>query len=91
MPISSVSQASHFVVVLARAFLMCALSSIAAMPAAIAGALTLNGPRMRLIASTTCAGPYIQPRRSAASPWIFEKVRVITTFSLVATSSMPAS
>ncbi len=38
-----------------------------------------------------CAGPYIQPSRSAASPWIFEKVRLITTFSVVATSSMPAS
>ena len=37
-------------------------------PAVIAGVLTLNGPRMRLIASTTCAGPYIQPSRSAASP-----------------------
>ena len=90
MPISSVSQASHRVLC-SRERSWCAVSSIAAMPAAIAGALTLNGPRMRLIASTTCAGPYIQPRRSAASPWIFENVRVITTFSLVATSSMPAS
>ena len=45
-----------------------AASRIAAMPAAIAGALTLNGPRMRLMASTTCAGPYIQPSRTAASP-----------------------
>ena len=43
------------------------------------------------MASITCAGPYIQPSRSAARPWIFENVRVITTFSLVATSSMPAS
>ena len=34
----------------------------------IAGALTLNGPRMRLTASTTCAGPYSQPSRSAANP-----------------------
>ncbi len=30
--------------------------------------LTLNGPRMRLTASTMCAGPNIQPSRSAASP-----------------------
>ncbi len=30
---------------------------------------------MRLTASTTCAGPNIQPSRSAASPWIFENVR----------------
>ena len=33
------------------------VSSIAAMPDAIAGWLTLKGPRMRLIASTMCAGP----------------------------------
>ena len=67
LPISSVSQASHFVLC-ARERSTCAASRIAAMPAAIAGALTLNGPRMRLIASTIGAGPYIQPSRSAASP-----------------------
>ena len=33
----------------------------------------------------------IQPMRSAARPWIFEKVCVITVFSVVATSSMPSS
>src|SRR4029079_10915087 len=67
LPISSVSHASQRVLC-ARDFSTCAVSRIAAIPAAIAGPLTLNGPRMRLIASTTCAGPYIQPSRSAASP-----------------------
>ena len=52
--------------------------AMAAAPASIAAPLTLNGPRMRLIASTMCAGPTIQPSRRAARPWIFENVRVIT-------------
>ena len=67
LPISSISQPSQRVLC-SRARSTCAVSRMAAMPAAIAGALTLNGPRMRLIASTTGAGPYIQPSRSAASP-----------------------
>ena len=50
------------------------------MPASIAAALTLNGPRTRLMASTICAGAYIQPMRTPPSPWILEKVRVMTTF-----------
>ena len=90
LPISIVSQSSHLVLC-SRERCWCAVSSIAAMPAAMAEALTLNGPRMRLIASITCAGPYIQPSRTAARPWIFENVRHITTFSLVATISMPDS
>ena len=90
LPISSVSQGSQRALCV-REYSMCAASRMAAMPAAIAGALTLNGPRMRLMASMMCAGPYIQPSRSAASPWILEKVRHITTFSEVATSSMPDS
>ena len=36
--------------------------------ASIAGDETLNGPRMRLTASTIWAGPNIQPTRSAARP-----------------------
>ncbi len=57
---------------------------------ACAGVETLNGPRIRLTASTMLAGPNIQPIRSAARPWILEKVCVITVFSVVATSSMPS-
>ena len=41
---------------------------IRATPAFIAGTDTLKGPRMRFTTSQTCAGAYIQPRRSAASP-----------------------
>ena len=43
-------------------------SAIAATPAAIDGALTLNGPRMRLSASTTCAGAVepAEPQRREA-------------------------
>ena len=37
------------------------------MPATCAGVPTLNGPRSRLSTSTTAAGPYSQPSRSAAS------------------------
>ena len=69
----------------------CAVSSIAATAARIAGVETLKGPRMRFTASTMWAGPNIQPIRSAASPWIFEKVWVITVLSVVATSSIPIS
>src|SRR6266481_6090145 len=54
--ISTSSHARHFSLC-ARDVSRCALSCSAAMPAAIAGALTLNGPRMRWMASTTCAGP----------------------------------
>jgi hypothetical protein len=90
LPISSVSHGSQRALC-ARETSKCAVSSIEAMPASIAGVLTLKGPRMRLTASTTGAGAYIQPRGSAASAWILEKVRVITTLSLVATSSMPDS
>ena len=64
---------------------------IATAAASIAGVETLKGPRIRLTASTIWAGPNIQPIRSAASPWIFEKVWVITVLSVVATSSMPSS
>src|SRR5260370_19716547 len=63
----------------------------AATAASIAGVETLNGPRIRLTASTICAGPNIQPIRNAASPWILEKVWVMTVLSVVATSSMPSS
>jgi hypothetical protein len=45
---------------------------------------------MRLTASTTWAGPYIQPIRNAARP-IFENVRTMTTFSARFTSSIPTS
>ena len=64
----SVSQASHFVVVRdARLDDAPRPRSRRRRPRS-RGALTLNGPRMRLSASTTCAGPYIQPRRSAGEP-----------------------
>jgi hypothetical protein len=46
----------------------CAVSSIAATAASIAGVETLNGPRIRLTASMMLAGPNIQPIRRAASP-----------------------
>ena len=62
------------------------MSSIAATAASIAGVDTLKGPRIRFTASTICAGPNIQPIRSAASPWILEKVWVMTVFSVVATT-----
>ena len=60
------------------------------MPASIAVALTLNGPRTRLTASTIASGPYIQPMRAPPSPSL-EKVRVITTLALEPASSIPAS
>ncbi len=65
------------------------MSSIAATAASIAGVDTLKGPRIRLTASMIWAQANIQPTRSAASPWIFEKVWVTTVFSVVDTSSMP--
>ena len=46
-----------FLVVLRASARHAPTSAIAATPAAIDGAFTLNGPRMRLSASTTCAGP----------------------------------
>src|SRR2546423_736416 len=55
LPISSVSHASHFSLCW-RERSTCATSLIAATPAAIAAAFTLNGPRMRLSAPITCAG-----------------------------------
>src|SRR5262245_6318767 len=67
LPISSVNQASQRVLC-ARERSTWVVSLIAAMPAAMAGPFTLNGPRIRWTESTTCAGPYIQPRRNAASP-----------------------
>ena len=45
-----------------------ATSPIAAVAAACAAPLTLNGPRMRWRTSRTWAGAYIQPTRSAARP-----------------------
>ena len=53
--ISAVTQGSHFSLCAIGAS-MCALSSIAATPAAIAGAVTLNGPRTRFSTSATAAG-----------------------------------
>jgi hypothetical protein len=88
--ISSVSQLRHFSVWTFDIW-TCAVSSIAATAASIAGVDTLKGPRMRFTASTMWAGPNIQPIRSAARPWILEKVCVITVFSVVATSSRPCS
>ena len=86
---SASSQPSH-ISLWAMAVSTWAVSSMAAAPAAIAAAPRLNGPRTRLTASTTAAGPYIQPMRSAARPWIFEKVLSMTTLSIVAASSSPA-
>src|SRR5882672_7189613 len=54
--ISCVSQASQRLLC-AIEVSWCAVSSMAAMPAFIAGVLTLNGPRTRLSASTMAAGP----------------------------------
>src|SRR6266581_3947470 len=62
---SSVSQLRHFSVC-AFDIWTCAVSSIAAAAASIAGVETLKGPRMRLTASTIWAGPNIHPIRSAA-------------------------
>ena len=64
---SSVSQLRHFSVC-AFDIWICAVSSIAATAASIAGVETLNGPRMRLTASTILAGPNIQPIRKEARP-----------------------
>ena len=64
---------------------------MAAAPAAIAGADKLKGPRIRFKTSAMAGGQTAQPMRKAARPWIFENVRVITVFGVVATSSRPAS
>ena len=53
------------------------------MPAAIAGAVDVEGPADAVDRVGDMGRRDHQPSRRPARPWIFEKVRVITTFSLV--------